>query len=140
MEATNYMETSDEIHECEVLWESIVDAIRRIVVPLPAWVTVHPVGIPKAVRFGDQETSHVRSAVARAVRTGRAVSVPFERDFSIGIEADADSGSAGRESVAWFSYEDDGGVVDIAGKLHRITQKVREKATSIRLSLGRWSS
>lgn len=129
VEATNYMETSDEIHEREVLWESIVDAIRRIVVPLPAWVTVHPVGIPKAVRFGDQETSHVRSAVARAVRTGRAVSVPFERDFSIGIEADADSGSAGRESVAWFSYEDDGGVVDIAGKLHRITQKVREKAT-----------
>ena len=129
VEATNYMETSDELHGRELLWDSLVDELRRIVRPLPALVMVRPVGTPSGIAFGDPETGRVRNAVDRAIRTGTEVSVPLGCNFSIGLEANPDPLLAGRESVVSESYEHDGGVIRVPEKLHQITRKVRDKAS-----------
>ena len=128
VEATNYMETSDEIHSRELAWDSTVEELRRIIRPLPVSVTVRPVGTPEGVQFRAREVGRVRRAVEQAVRTQTEVSVPFEGAFSMGIEADPDPLLAGRGRVASQPYEPDGGVIRVPQKLHQITRKVRDKA------------
>jgi len=128
VEATNYMETSDEVHSREVLWGSLVRELRGMIRPLPTWVTVRPIGTPREVALGDQDRKFVRSAIDLAATTGGEVNVSLGADFAVAIEADMDSRCAGRDSVLQWSYEPDGGIVDVPQKLHQIMRKVKDKA------------
>jgi len=130
VEATNYNETTNEIHNREVLWNSIVFELREIVRPLSARVIVRPVGVPQRISFEDHETRRVRSAIYRAIRTGEEVGVPFGCDFVIGVAANTDASLAGKAGVLHKSYEHDGGVIPVPAKLRQIRRKVEEKAKS----------
>ena len=129
LEVTHFMDSSDERHKESLAWNSIVYQLRPLVRPMPAMVAVRAIGSPQNKQLTEPDKRRATEAIRRSVECSTWEETRLDGDFVIRFNAHLLSSVEGKDSLVAWDNEFPGGLIDVAGKLHRITQIVATKTT-----------
>lgn len=127
VEATHFMDSSDERHRESLTWEALVEQVRPIVRPLPAVVDIEALGHPVEIRLDEQEKRMLHGGIKRSLWFGTEHDVRLRDGFSIRISAEAVPSLEGKDSLVYWGHEFPGGLIDTRAKLRRVAQIVKNK-------------
>ena len=128
VEATHFMDSSDERHRESLAWEAIVEQVRPIVRPLPAVVDIEALGHPADFRLSEHQERTLDVGIKRSLWSGMEHEVRMRDEFSIRISAEPAPSLQGKDSLAHWDHEFPEGVIDTRAKLRRIAQIVKTKS------------
>ena len=129
VEVTHFMDSSDQRHRESLAWNSVIHQLRPVVRPIPAMVTIKAIGVPTETHIGKPEKDNFLAGIQRSLRHRRKQEFRLSGALSIRVSARPAPSLAGKDSLASWDYEHPGGLVDVRGKLRRISQIVRTKTT-----------
>ncbi|MDE2660004.1 MAG: hypothetical protein OXI45_07300 [Acidobacteriota bacterium] len=129
VEVTHFMDSSDERHKESLAWNAVVYQLRPLVRPMPAMVACRAIGRPQNKQLTETDRCRALEAIRRSVEHSGREEVRLGHDFKIQFSAHFLPSVEGKDSLVAWEYEFPGGLIDVPGRLHRITQIVHSKTS-----------